>query len=74
MKNSIITAGIAATLFASAAGAATEYGFEVGIGNSDNRGRTPTDENSETILTTGVDLRWLLEEGLLWEYLDLDLS
>ena len=74
MKHRAIAAGIAAILFASAAGAATEYGFEVGIGNSDNIRRTETDEDSETILTTGVDLRWLREEGLVWADVDLDLS
>ena len=74
MKHSAIAAGIAAILFASAAAAEVEYGVEVGIGNSDNIRRTPDNEESETILTTGVDLRWLREEGLLWADVDVDLS
>lgn len=74
MKNARIAAGIAAILFASAAGAEVEYGVEAGIGNSDNIGRTPDDENSETMLTTGVDLRWLREEGLVQGQADIDLS
>lgn len=74
MKNASIAAGMAAILFASAAAAEVEYGVEVGIGNSDNILRTPTDENSETILTTGFDLTWLREDGLLWADVDLDLS
>lgn len=74
MKNSKIAAGIAAVLFASAAGAEVEYGVEAGVGNSDNITRSPTDENSETILTAGVDLNWLREEGLLWADVNLDMS
>lgn len=74
MRNARIAAGIAAILFASTASAEVEYGVEVGIGNSDNIARVPTDEDSETILTAGVDLDWLREEGLLWADVDLDLS
>ena len=74
MKNARIAAGVAAILFASAATAEVEYGVEVGIGNSDNIGRTSDNEQSETMLTTGADLNWLREEGFLFADVDLDLS
>lgn len=69
-----LAAGIAAVLLASTAAADVEYGVEAGIGNSDNIGRTPDNEESETILTSGVDLRWLRDEGLVYADVDLDLS
>lgn len=74
MKRASIAAGVAGILLASTAAAEVEYGVEVGIGNSDNIARTPDNEESETILTTGVDLNWLREEGLLYADVDLDLS
>ncbi len=75
MNRTIVAAAAAAALSASVAGAAElEYGFEVGIGNSDNIRRVPTGEESETILTTGADLAWLREEGRLHADVDLDLS
>jgi len=74
MRNTRIAAGIAAALLATTATAEVEYGFEVGVGNSDNIARTPDNEESETILTSGVDLRWLRDEGFIYADVDLDLS
>lgn len=75
MNRRIMATGIAATLMAGQAGAAElDYGFEVGLGNSDNIRRVPTGEESETILTTGLDLALLREEGRLHADVSLDLS
>ena len=75
MIRSIVAAAITAGLAAGMAGAAElEYGVEVGIGNSDNIRRVPTGAESETILTTGVDLAWLREEGRLHADVGIDLS
>lgn len=68
-------AAVAAIMTGAGAGAAElEYGFEVGVGTTDNIQRVPVAEQSETILTTGLDFTLLREEGRLHADVDLDLS
>lgn len=50
------------------------YGVEVGVGTSDNIRRVPDGEESETILTTGLELAVLREEGRLHANMDIDLA
>lgn len=75
MKSMKLAVAIGAALCAASATAAElEYGVEVGAGHSDNIRRVPTGETGESMLTTGVDLAWLREEGRLHADVDLDLS
>ncbi len=74
MNRSLAAAGVAAALLATTAAAEVEYSVEAGVGTSDNIGRTAEDEESSTILTTGLDLKWLREEGLVNADVDVDLS
>lgn len=75
MKRLDIAIGVAAVLWSVAAGATElSYGVEVGVGTSDNIRRVPDGEESETILTTGVELAVLREEGRLHSNVDVDLS
>ncbi|MGE0030122.1 MAG: outer membrane beta-barrel protein [Steroidobacteraceae bacterium] len=75
MNRSSIAIGVAAVLWAAGAGAAEFlYGVEVGVGTSDNIRRVPAAEESETILTTGVEMAVQREEGRLHANVDVDLS
>jgi len=75
MKYQAVTAAIVAALCATSANAAEfHYGAEVGVGTSDNIRRVPTAEESETILTTGIELAILRNEGRLHADVDVDLS
>ncbi len=67
--------GIAALMLAGGAGAADfQYGIEAGVGTSDNILRVPANEDSETILTTGLDLRLLREGSLVNADVNVDLT
>ncbi|MGE0388382.1 MAG: outer membrane beta-barrel protein [Gammaproteobacteria bacterium] len=75
MKSSIVISAVVAAIWAAAGNAAEfSYGAEVGVGTSDNIRRVPSGEESETILTTGIELAVLREEGRLHSNVDLDLS
>jgi hypothetical protein len=74
MNRMTIAAALAAMTVTAAGAAELEYGVEAGVGTSDNIRRVPTGEESETILTTGVDLALLREEGKLHADVNLDLS
>lgn len=75
MNHSRITIGVAAVLFAAAAGAAeVTYGVDVGIGTSDNIHRVQTGEESETMLAAGAELGVLREDGRLHADINVDLS
>jgi hypothetical protein len=75
MKRSVVVASVVGLLWA-APGITAEfvYGVEIGVGTSDNIRRVPTGEESETILTTGVELAVLREEGRVHSDVDVDLS
>jgi hypothetical protein len=75
MKRAAISAAVAASLWAGAAGAAEmTYGVEVGVGNSDNIRRVPAGEESETILTAGLEYGLLRTDGRFHADVDVDLS
>jgi len=74
MNRVTIAAAVAAMTVTAAGAAELEYGVEAGIGTSDNIRRVPTGEESETILTTGVDLALLRDEGKLHADVNIDLS
>lgn len=75
MNRMNVVAGVCAGLWAvSATAAEVSYGVEVGVGTSDNIRRVPTGEERETILTTGVEMAMLREEGRLHANVDVDLS
>lgn len=75
MKRLIVLAAAVAAIWAAAGNAAEfSYGAEVGVGTSDNIRRVPSGEESETILTTGVELAVLRDEGPLHADVNVDLS
>lgn len=75
MKGQMILGGAIAAFLSGAAGAAElQYGFEAGVGTSDNIARVPANGESETILTAGVDLRLLREGSLVNADVNLDLT
>lgn len=75
MKRSRIAFAICAVAWAGTAGAAEFlYGVEVGVGTSDNIRRVPTGEESESMLTTGLELALQREEGRFHANADVDLS
>lgn len=75
MKRGFVAFGLAVTLLAGQARSAElEYGVAVGVGTSDNIRRAPIGEENETILTTGVELGVLREEGRFLADVDVDLT
>lgn len=75
MKRTIAAAAIALAAAAGPAGAAEfDFGVKAGVGHSDNIRRVPAAEESETILTAGLDLAFLREEGRLHADVSVDLT
>lgn len=70
-----IIAGLTMVLFAGrAVGAELEYGVSAGIGTSDNIARVPVNEESEDILTAGLELRLVRQSARLDADLNIDLD
>jgi hypothetical protein len=74
IRHSILCGAIAALVAAPAGAAELQYGFEAGVGTSDNITRIPANGESETIATAGLDLRLLREGSLVNADVNVDLS
>lgn len=74
MNRLTIAVAIATTLTPLVGGAEVQYGFDVGVGTTDNIHRTPTAEESETIRTAGANLLVVTEGGRVEAVIDADLS
>lgn len=75
MKRRVVAIGFLTALACGGVDAAElEYGFEAGVGTTDNIRRAPVGEQDETILTAGVDFALTREEGRMHADVDVDLS